>query len=577
MAIVENDYAAYLKTSDGEIPLRDLDAQEKIGSLSEDLGDYADNVVLLKNRVINFETGKYPYNNQGNIGFVENSTINYAKIKVKSGKTYCVNNANISDAFSFFTDSNGKIISQMSDSYKDLSDGYSFITPEGASYLYAGFSSSITSLVVLYGNKNITKPGLNYQIDDFPYGEIKNVVIQKITNKIGGKDIFESVFALESKINSMNETELVWEIGGISSTDGGLFDTLNRARTEIFTINENRVVSCTDDDWKVGAARYSDDGTFISWSNSASFLILGKGNYRLVAFTTKGLQDVSQYISSIISSIIVKKYSQSYIVSKDGNGDFDDVQKALDFCQFSRKTYPITLIIKSGVYDKISTLTQKKYIDNIPSDNVKWYQRYISLIGTNERDCIIKSESGEYYTPSAEININGMVKNLTFISTHDSPPENKEDETHKAYAMHSDYGTEDSIYENCTFISYQAPAVGIGGAKDKKIRFRNCHLYSYAPTDGDYSGLVDFGALFYHLMNADGITGQLLEVENCYIYSENGDKSAWITKSNATNFEQETHLRNNCFFGKISGKTVSVDAEMLSEDCYGNNIEALNV
>lgn len=37
MAIVENDYAAYLKTSDGEIPLRDLDAQEKIDSLSEDI------------------------------------------------------------------------------------------------------------------------------------------------------------------------------------------------------------------------------------------------------------------------------------------------------------------------------------------------------------------------------------------------------------------------------------------------------------------------------------------------------------------------------------------------------------
>ena len=39
MAIVENDYAAYLKTSDGEMPLRDLDAQEKIGSLSEDIAD----------------------------------------------------------------------------------------------------------------------------------------------------------------------------------------------------------------------------------------------------------------------------------------------------------------------------------------------------------------------------------------------------------------------------------------------------------------------------------------------------------------------------------------------------------
>lgn len=37
MAIVQNDYAAYLKTSQGEIPLRDLDAQEKISSLSEDM------------------------------------------------------------------------------------------------------------------------------------------------------------------------------------------------------------------------------------------------------------------------------------------------------------------------------------------------------------------------------------------------------------------------------------------------------------------------------------------------------------------------------------------------------------
>lgn len=36
MAVIENDYAAYIQTPDGEVPLRDLDAQEKIGSLSED-------------------------------------------------------------------------------------------------------------------------------------------------------------------------------------------------------------------------------------------------------------------------------------------------------------------------------------------------------------------------------------------------------------------------------------------------------------------------------------------------------------------------------------------------------------
>lgn len=37
MAVIKNDYAAYIQTPDGEVPLRDLDAQEKIGSLSEDL------------------------------------------------------------------------------------------------------------------------------------------------------------------------------------------------------------------------------------------------------------------------------------------------------------------------------------------------------------------------------------------------------------------------------------------------------------------------------------------------------------------------------------------------------------
>lgn len=36
MAVIENDYAAYIQTPDGEVPLRDLDAQEKISSLSDD-------------------------------------------------------------------------------------------------------------------------------------------------------------------------------------------------------------------------------------------------------------------------------------------------------------------------------------------------------------------------------------------------------------------------------------------------------------------------------------------------------------------------------------------------------------
>ena len=115
MAIVENDYAAYLKTSDGEIPLRDLDAQKKISSLSEEIDykfypfDYyinklRKNVLVMDSTELSLdfsENGYYKPSSGGNgieldtstsksknTGFVEVGTYTKLKYKVNGNLPY---------------------------------------------------------------------------------------------------------------------------------------------------------------------------------------------------------------------------------------------------------------------------------------------------------------------------------------------------------------------------------------------------------------------------------------------------------------------------------------------------------
>ena len=299
------------------------------------------------------------------------------------------------------------------------------------------------------------------------------------------------------------------------------------------------------------------------------------GYYKLLIFKQVGVSDISPYLETIDNAFYVKKKSNTIIVSQNGDGDFNDIQTALDFTtNIDTKSFPITIIVYAGTYDKISTCERKKYINDNLASHIDYTERYISIIGVNKNDCIIKSDNGEYYTPAAEIKTNGLIKNLTFIASHENLPTTPENAGHKAYAIHSDYGVENCTYEDCVMISYQAPAMGIGGAQNKKIKIRNCQLYSYATSD--FGTLVNHGALFYHTQPAENITGQELLVENCYVYSENGDKSLWIDKGSVSSLGCKITLLKNTFYGAVCKKTVDVDTDLLTEECFGNNVAILN-
>lgn len=246
----------------------------------------------------------------------------------------------------------------------------------------------------------------------------------------------------------------------------------------------------------------------------------------------------------------------------------------------------MSILVYPGTYPRFSTVQHGSAVDLNAGGSIDYTNRYVSIIGVNKETCIIKDDSGEYYTPPAEIRTNGIIKNLTFIATHDNPPLIPENARHKAYAVHSDYGPENVAYENCTMISYQAPAIGIGGAQNKTIIFKNCEFYSYAPAYNDinspndyqvnYSYLSNYGAFFYHTQPAENITGQKLIMDKCNVYSQNGDKSLWIDKGTVVSYGCEVTITNSVFDGAICGNAVDVDLELLTSNCYGNNVTSLN-
>lgn len=440
-------------------------------------------------------------------------------------------------------------------------------------------------VVVCFGKTD----GSTFELSEYD-GEIKKIdtfykdVKKDMENLKSETDVKfdELVLEVNDTVSRKDEfVSLTFESGGLDTNTGQERGATNRARSKMFYLSRSMRCASTDDEYLFRCLKYSADGKsyigVLNTSSQSEFQLDGGYSYRLLIFPAT-VSDLTNHIANITSNIVVMIKKSTYVVAKDGTGDFTDIQHCLDFIPKYEK---MTVIVKSGVYDKICTLTQKKYVDITSSNaNYKWYNRKLNIIGVSQKDCIIQSKTGEYYTPAAEICITGEVRNITFISDHTEPPENRSEDTgylnHKAYAVHSDAGTEDVLYVNCRMVSYQAPAIGIGGAQDKKVRIRNCHLESYAPKEGEYAPLVNYGGLFYHLFAGDGKTGQLLELEDNYIYSENGSVAAWITPSTATNYEQETHLRRNCFYGATCGKNVDINASMLHADCFGNNVESVN-
>ena len=126
------------------------------------------------------------------------------------------------------------------------------------------------------------------------------------------------------------------------------------------------------------------------------------------------------------------------------------------------------------------------YVDNGEYDEVVYVEdSTISFIGESREGTILRTTSGDYEDAPFRIHHgNVYIANFTVIADHsDTPSMVLDTNTLYGYAFHIDGGSVGGLVHvyNCTAISYQAPAFGMGTIPGSKIRIENTDAYCYTP------------------------------------------------------------------------------------------------
>lgn len=271
-----------------------------------------------------------------------------------------------------------------------------------------------------------------------------------------------------------------------------------------------------------------------------------------------------------------------YILRVGDGMPYTEIQEALDDISDNTKTYLIVVYPRATPYKRFSMI--RKLTDVYPWEGTT--VRNISIVGTDKAHCIVKETTGEYSNPPCEAICNGVIRNLTFISTHDTPITNP---AKGGYACHIDSRTLNDVgynmtFDNCDFISYQAPAVGIGLHKNCTLKFKGCEFYNLGSVDyqpnTDYKNLVDYGGIFAHTSSLSTATNQKLIFDNCRVTST-ANKGLWVAKAgeyNPATADFTITAYNNIINMLNGGKRAHVDSVLtIDTSSFGNNASVLNV
>lgn len=258
-----------------------------------------------------------------------------------------------------------------------------------------------------------------------------------------------------------------------------------------------------------------------------------------------------------------------YIGSQTGC-HYGSVQEALDDIEDDSDDNPYIFYIMPGTYNSFSMLYNA---DRSIRHNSA---RHISLIGFDVNRTVFEDNRGNYNYPAAEIWTNGVVRNITFINQTDAEHHTQAANRTMAYAVHSDFGTCNTRFENCVFRSNAGPAIGIGTWKDELIEFYNCRFI--ADGDGTF-GDMGHGAFFCHTCTQNDATDQRLIVHDCIAVADKepfGARLAVISGYTGGSYEYE--LQNFGSFGR-EGASVSLTEnyeDLLSSYCFNNTPSILN-
>lgn len=182
------------------------------------------------------------------------------------------------------------------------------------------------------------------------------------------------------------------------------------------------------------------------------------------------------------------------IVDKNGNGDFTNLDDALDNANDSKES-PTTIFIMPGIYE------MKEWNNDYKGKKDK---RNLNIIGINPYQCILTNNKGAYnyntgetYVDNACLKIAGncLIKNLSFISTSEYYNEDLHGEDWKrSYCVHCDAPAEDGDVlwiDNCYMSNDHFSCIGCGHRTGYTIKITNCEFdYTSAYPNWDFASAI---------------------------------------------------------------------------------------
>jgi len=249
-----------------------------------------------------------------------------------------------------------------------------------------------------------------------------------------------------------------------------------------------------------------------------------------------------------IKTVDKKNENVSNTITNAANSSLDD------------RDNPVTININPGIYNESVQIRG---------------DRYLSLVGTNKKDCVIQTNTGLYEDAPLEIAGEAYVANLSLIANYETFP--TELTGNKAYALHVDYSGEGTTeFENCYFKSSLTSALGLGTHENQKIIFRNSKFESDTDSSLQYA---KYGAAFLHASTVPDAQNQKVEFHNCEFNSIN-ETVMWLADVNGSS-TIEVGFYNCKLWSEINGNADSIVAifgskVIISPDSYGNNVAKLN-
>lgn len=222
------------------------------------------------------------------------------------------------------------------------------------------------------------------------------------------------------------------------------------------------------------------------------------------------------------------------------------------------------------------------YIDNGEYNEVVYVEdSNISFIGESREGVVLRTTDGGYnYSPFRIHHGNVTVANMTVIADHSDDPDMVLDSnTLYAYAFHIDGGNVGGIVhvKNCTAISYQAPAFGMGTIPGATIIIEDCDAYCFTPAYATKT--VNNDCILCHLADPNIYTSpdpEALEIINVNCYAKENPQNLLIKSSGSPKSLGLTVINTIFVNGVSTGFAAGLASATLNSLSRGNNYDALN-